>query len=107
MSGRTTAASRNSHSRTRKRPAIPGAIFAAPPAWEAVGVRGSRSAMARSFERDGYFVKLPAPALGAITTMARLAIFGPEWATSSSISPKMTMECSHWEATSPTKSPAV
>jgi uncharacterized protein (TIGR02594 family) len=38
---------------------------------EAVGVRGSRSAMARSFERDGNFVKLAAPALGAITTMWR------------------------------------
>jgi uncharacterized protein (TIGR02594 family) len=38
---------------------------------EAVGVRGSRSAMARSFERDGNFVKLLAPALGAITTMWR------------------------------------
>jgi uncharacterized protein (TIGR02594 family) len=38
---------------------------------EAVGVRGTRSAMARSFERDGNFVKLAGPALGAITTMWR------------------------------------
>ena len=38
---------------------------------EAVGVRGSRSAMARSFERDANFVKLATPALGAITTMWR------------------------------------
>src|SRR5262245_1660488 len=38
---------------------------------EAAGVRGTRSAMARSFERDGNFVKLAGPALGAITTMWR------------------------------------
>src|SRR5262245_35115614 len=38
---------------------------------EAAGVRGTRSAMARSFERDGNFVKLNGPALGAITTMWR------------------------------------
>jgi uncharacterized protein (TIGR02594 family) len=38
---------------------------------EAAGVRGTRSAMARSFERDGNFVKLPGPALGAVTTMWR------------------------------------
>jgi uncharacterized protein (TIGR02594 family) len=36
---------------------------------EAAGVRGTRSAMARSFERDGNFVKLAGPALGAIATM--------------------------------------
>jgi uncharacterized protein (TIGR02594 family) len=38
---------------------------------EGAGVRGTRSAMARSFERDGNFVKLPGPALGAVTTMWR------------------------------------
>jgi uncharacterized protein (TIGR02594 family) len=38
---------------------------------EAAGVRGTRSAMARSFERDGNFVKLPGPALGPVTTMWR------------------------------------
>ena len=38
---------------------------------EAVGVRGTRSAMARSFERDTNFVRLPGPALGAIVTMWR------------------------------------
>ena len=38
---------------------------------EAVGVRGTRSAMARSFERDGNFLKLAGPALGAVTTMWR------------------------------------
>jgi uncharacterized protein (TIGR02594 family) len=38
---------------------------------EAAGLRGTRSAMARSFERDGNFVKLAGPALGAIATMWR------------------------------------
>jgi uncharacterized protein (TIGR02594 family) len=38
---------------------------------EAVGIRGTRSAMARSFERDSNFVRLGGPALGAITTMWR------------------------------------
>jgi uncharacterized protein (TIGR02594 family) len=38
---------------------------------EAAGVRGTRSATARSFERDGNFVKLAGPALGAIATMWR------------------------------------
>jgi uncharacterized protein (TIGR02594 family) len=38
---------------------------------EATGVRGTRSAMARSFERDSNFVKLNGPALGAVTTMWR------------------------------------
>lgn len=38
---------------------------------EQSGYRGTRSAMARSFERDPNFVKLSAPALGAITTMWR------------------------------------
>ena len=38
---------------------------------EAVGVRGTRSAMARSFERDTNFVRLSGPALGAIVTMWR------------------------------------
>jgi uncharacterized protein (TIGR02594 family) len=38
---------------------------------EAAGVRGTRSAMARSFERDGNFVQLAGPALGAVTTMWR------------------------------------
>ena len=36
---------------------------------EAVGVRGTRSAMARSFERDRNFLRLSGPALGAIATM--------------------------------------
>jgi uncharacterized protein (TIGR02594 family) len=38
---------------------------------EAAGVRGTRSAVARSFERDGNFVQLAGPALGAIATMWR------------------------------------
>jgi uncharacterized protein (TIGR02594 family) len=38
---------------------------------EAVGVRGTRSAMVRSFERDTNFVRLPGPSLGAIVTMWR------------------------------------
>jgi uncharacterized protein (TIGR02594 family) len=38
---------------------------------EAVGVRGTRSAMARSFESDTNFVRLSGPSLGAITTMWR------------------------------------
>jgi uncharacterized protein (TIGR02594 family) len=38
---------------------------------EAVGIRGTSSAMARSFERDSNFVRLSGPALGAITTMWR------------------------------------
>ena len=40
-------------------------------ALEANGINGSRSAMARSFERDGNFVRLDGPAYGAITTMWR------------------------------------
>jgi uncharacterized protein (TIGR02594 family) len=43
-------------------------------ALESSGVRGSRSALARSFERDPFFVKLDGPALGAITTMWRGSI---------------------------------
>ena len=38
---------------------------------ETVGVTGSRSAMARSFETNSNFVKLSGPALGAITPMWR------------------------------------
>lgn len=38
---------------------------------EAVHLPGTRSAMARSFERSADFVKLAGPALGAITTMWR------------------------------------
>jgi uncharacterized protein (TIGR02594 family) len=38
---------------------------------ETVGVPGSRSPAARSFEKNPHFVKLMAPALGAITTMWR------------------------------------
>lgn len=38
---------------------------------ERAGYRGTRSAAARSFERDVNFVKLSGPALGAITTMWR------------------------------------
>jgi uncharacterized protein (TIGR02594 family) len=38
---------------------------------EAVGVRGTRSPIARSFEHDANFVQLPGPALGAIVTMWR------------------------------------
>jgi uncharacterized protein (TIGR02594 family) len=41
---------------------------------ETVGVHGSRSAMARSFETSPYFVKLTGPALGAITTMWRTSV---------------------------------
>lgn len=41
-------------------------------AWlERAGVRGSRSAMARSFESNSNFIRLPRPALGAIVTMWR------------------------------------
>jgi uncharacterized protein (TIGR02594 family) len=46
------------------------AIFANA-ALEASGYPGSRSAMARSFERNANFVKLAGPAYGAITTMWR------------------------------------
>lgn len=38
---------------------------------EDAGIRGSRSAAARSFEHDDNFIKLPGPALGAIVTMWR------------------------------------
>jgi uncharacterized protein (TIGR02594 family) len=38
---------------------------------ESVGIRGTRSAMARSFERDPHFIKLPAPAFGCIVTFWR------------------------------------
>ena len=38
---------------------------------ETVGVRGTRSARARSFEHDTNFVRLSGPSLGAITTMWR------------------------------------
>jgi uncharacterized protein (TIGR02594 family) len=38
---------------------------------EDAGIRGSRSAMARSFEHDPNFVKLAGPALGAIGTLWR------------------------------------
>lgn len=41
-------------------------------AWlERAGVHGSRSAMARSFESSPYFIRLPRPALGCVTTMWR------------------------------------
>lgn len=40
-------------------------------ALESNGIRGTRSAMARSFERDSNFVKLDGPAFGAIATMWR------------------------------------
>lgn len=40
-------------------------------ALESSGVRGTRSAMARSFEDDENFIKLPGPAYGAITTLWR------------------------------------
>lgn len=42
-------------------------------ALESSGIHGSRSAMARSFERDPNFVRLDGPAFGAITTMWRVA----------------------------------
>lgn len=38
---------------------------------ESVGIRGTRSALARSFERDANFVRLKGPALGAIVTFWR------------------------------------
>lgn len=38
---------------------------------ESTGHRGTRSAMARSFERSQHFVKLAGPALGCIVTMWR------------------------------------
>ena len=38
---------------------------------EECGVRSTRSAMARSFERSPHFVRLPGPALGAIATFWR------------------------------------
>ena len=40
-------------------------------ALEAVGIRGTRSGMARSYERSSDFVKLPGPAVGAIVTKWR------------------------------------
>ena len=40
-------------------------------ALEANGIRGTRSAMARSFEHDANFIRLSGPALGAVTTMWR------------------------------------
>lgn len=38
---------------------------------ESVGIRGTRSALARSFERGSNFVKLSGPALGCIVTFWR------------------------------------
>jgi uncharacterized protein (TIGR02594 family) len=38
---------------------------------ESAGIRGTRSALARSFERDPNFVKLAGPALGCIVTCWR------------------------------------
>jgi uncharacterized protein (TIGR02594 family) len=38
---------------------------------EGAGIKGTRSALARSFERDSNFVKLSAPALGCIVTFWR------------------------------------
>jgi len=38
---------------------------------ESVGIRGTRSALARSFERDKNFIKLKAPAPGCIVTFWR------------------------------------
>ncbi len=38
---------------------------------ESVGIPGTRSALARSFEHSSNFIKLPGPALGAITTFWR------------------------------------
>jgi uncharacterized protein (TIGR02594 family) len=38
---------------------------------ESVGVRGTRSPAARSFEHDANFIKLPGPALGCIVTFWR------------------------------------
>jgi len=38
---------------------------------ELSGVRGTRSALARSFERDAHFVRLDGPALGCIVTFWR------------------------------------
>lgn len=38
---------------------------------ESVGIKGTRSALARSFEHNSSFVKLAEPALGAITTFWR------------------------------------
>jgi uncharacterized protein (TIGR02594 family) len=38
---------------------------------ESVGIPGTRSALARSFEHDGHFVKLAGPALGCIVTFWR------------------------------------
>lgn len=40
-------------------------------ALESSGIRGTRSAMARSFEHDSHFIRLDGPAFGAITTMWR------------------------------------
>lgn len=40
-------------------------------AFEVVGIRGTRSAMARSYEHSEYFVELDGPAYGAVTTMWR------------------------------------
>lgn len=40
---------------------------------ELSGIRGTRSALARSFERDVHFVRLDGPALGCIVTFWRVA----------------------------------
>lgn len=45
---------------------------------ETVGIRGTRNAMARSFEHDPNFVKLSGPAFGAIVTNWRGSPFGGE-----------------------------
>jgi uncharacterized protein (TIGR02594 family) len=38
---------------------------------ESAGIRGTRSAMARSFEHDSNFIRLPGPALGCVVTFWR------------------------------------
>lgn len=43
---------------------------------ESAGVRGTRSALARSFEHDPHFVRLAGPALGCIVTFWRGAPHG-------------------------------
>ena len=40
---------------------------------ESVGITGTKSALARSFEHNSNFIKLTGPALGAITTFWRIS----------------------------------
>jgi len=52
---------------------VPWCSIFANAALEVNGITGTRSAMARSFETNANFVRLPGPALGAITTFWRVS----------------------------------